>query len=155
MSFGYIERVPWHLVRAGIAAYRVAQHTVEKPDDVPRLIVYGLDEGNIPPERALRYVLGRRSFGPNWELSVYYKGEIQNLRRTEFRPEIGPPEIEEWQNHIRAFDHPDGLEVLAHWEPEPTEHPDEHLSEEYMDVERGTRRLESILDEEGIEYDRR
>jgi hypothetical protein len=59
-----------------------------------------------------------------------------------------------WQTHIRGYAHPDGLELAAHFEPEPAEHPDAHVDGDYIDVPRGNATLAGILEEAGVEFRR-
>lgn len=94
--------------------------------------------------------LGRRHFEPGWELSYSYRGEVLNLRRVEYVDH--PSGFVWWQLHLRGYEHAEGLELTAHFETEPTEHPDEHVSLFGLDVERGIEALTALLDEEGIEH---
>jgi hypothetical protein len=96
-------------------------------------------------------LLGRHNFEPGWELSYHYRGEILNLRRVEYVDHSSG--LEWWQVHLRGYDHPDGLELAAHFETEPSEHPDAHAEMFGLDVDRGMATLTELLDEHGIEYD--
>jgi hypothetical protein len=70
------------------------------------------------------------------------------------------PGIEWWQVHIRGYCHArDGprntcsqLELTAHFEPEPVEYPDAHLSGNFIDVARGNRVLVDVLEENDVPY---
>jgi hypothetical protein len=64
------------------------------------------------------------------------------------------PDLPWWQVHIRGYRHddPSGLELTAHFEAEPAEHPEEHLEHLGIDVARGNAVLRRILDEAGVEY---
>lgn len=114
------------------------------------------DRSNVPTLRVdatkseIQEVLGRRYFEPNWEFSTYYAGEVLNLRRVQF---VAHDRITWWQIHIRGFQDGESLELDPHWEPEPTEHPDAHLSEAYISVERGIEMLEHILSEADVAYE--
>lgn len=134
--------VPWQSLRRSLIWIKKTVFT-EHRTDVPSLRV----TATVSEIRAL---LGRRHFEPNWEFSTYYAGELLNLRRVTRIDERLPW----WQAHVRGFQTNDGLELDPHWEPEPTEHPGAHLSEEYIDTERGIEILERILDEERVEYER-
>lgn len=98
--------------------------------------------------------LGRDSFAPNWEFSYNKKGEDLNLARIEFdrHPDF---DVVWWQTHVRGWYHEGELWLMAHWEPEPTEHPKPHLHGDGYDRERGRSNLKSHLDEHGIEYELR
>lgn len=100
-------------------------------------------------EDTLVRALGERSFAPNWEYSYYSYGEQLNLAHVLYEEEKG---VVWWQTHVRAWEHDDGYDLAAHWEPEPTEHPDEHLDEYYQNKVRGMRQLIYVLNDAGIEY---
>lgn len=100
-------------------------------------------------EEALVQVLGERSFAPNWEFSYYYYDEQVNQAHVLYEEDRG---VQWWQTHVRAWEHECGYDVAAHWEPEPTEHPDEHLDGDYRDRVRGMRHLIYVLNDAGIEY---
>jgi hypothetical protein len=97
--------------------------------------------------------LGERFFEPGWELSYSYRNEIVNLRRVRYVRDH-PSGLHWWQTHIRGYSHPDGLELAAHFEPEPAEHPDAHVDGDYIDVPRGNETLVGILEEAGVEFRR-
>ena len=98
---------------------------------------------------------GKHHFEPGWEMSYSYRGEILNLRRVEWAHVSEFPDLPWWQVHIRGYrqDNPPGLEITAHFEAEPAEHPKEHLEHLGIDVPRGTAVMQAILDEAGIEYE--
>ena len=97
--------------------------------------------------------LGERFFEPGWEMSYHYHNEILNVRRVRY---VGdhPSGMEWWQTHVRGYDHPEGMELTAHVEPEPAEHPDAHLGGEYVDVARGNATLVDLLDDGGVGFRR-
>lgn len=95
---------------------------------------------------------GRRHFDPGWELSYNYHGEVLNLRRIEYRDD---ERFNWWQVHIRGYLHDGGgIELTAHYETAPSEHPDAHIELYGLDVERGMDVIEGILDDGGIDYER-
>ncbi|MFW5917994.1 MAG: hypothetical protein ACOCR0_00780 [Haloferacaceae archaeon] len=96
-------------------------------------------------------LFGRRYFEPGWELSYNYHGEVLNLRRVEH---VDDGTYEWWQVHIRGFLHDEGIELTAHYETEPAEHPDAHVRLEGLDIGKGMDVVETILEEEEIEYRR-
>lgn len=118
---------------------------VKPRSDCPSLVA------NCSEEKANRY-LGRNYFEPGWELSYYYRGEALNLRRVEYIPDH-PMEYSWWQVHIRGYPHPDGFELTAHFETDPSEHPNAHIEQVGLEEERGMEELRSILDAEGVEYE--
>lgn len=94
---------------------------------------------------------GRRHFDPGWELSYNYHGEVLNVRRVEYRDH---ERFSWWQVHIRGYHHESGgLELTAHYETAPSEHPDAHIDLYGLDVEKGMSIIEGILDEGGIDYE--
>lgn len=94
---------------------------------------------------------GRRHFDPGWEMSYNYHGEVLNVRRVEY---VDHERYNWWQVHIRGFHHgDDGIELTAHYETEPSEHPDAHIKLTGLDVERGMESIRSIMDDDGIEYE--
>ena len=97
---------------------------------------------------------GRRHFEPGWELSYSFRGEILNLRRVEWAHVPEFPDVQWWQVHIRGYRHtdPPGLELTAHFEAEPAEHPSEHIQHVGIDVPRGNGVLRRLLDEGGVDY---
>jgi hypothetical protein len=98
------------------------------------------------------HLLGRHHFEPGWETSYRYRGEILNLRRAEHVDHSSG--LNWWQVHIRGYNHPNGLELAAHFETEPTEHPDAHIELFKLDVERGMATLTQLLDEHELEYNK-
>jgi hypothetical protein len=62
------------------------------------------------------------------------------------------PEYERWKVHIRGYDHPEGIELTAHFETEPTENPDAHIDMVGLELDRGMDALRGVLEDEGIEY---
>ena len=97
--------------------------------------------------------LGEHFFEPGWELSYHYRNEIVNVRRVQYVRDH-PTGMGWWQTHIRGYEHPDGIELAAHFEPEPAEHPDAHVDGDHIDVPRGNATLVGILEEEGRAFER-
>lgn len=107
----------------------------------------------------LRELFGHNYFEPGWETSYQFRNEIFNVRRVEYDAEEHPP-LDWWQVHIRGYPLPPEqgeaahqLELTAHYEPEPVEHPDAHISKEYIDSTRGMEAMRQILDDNDVEYD--
>lgn len=97
----------------------------------------------------LQALFGSRHFEPGWELSYNYHGEVLNLRRVEW---VDHEDYHWWQVHIRGYNHEDGIELTAHFETEPAEHPDAHIGLEALDVDTGMEAVKAILEAEGIQY---
>jgi len=94
---------------------------------------------------------GRRHFDPGWEMSYHYRGEVLNLRRVEYADH---ERYNWWQVHIRGYQHGDaGIELTAHYETEPAEHPDAHIDLYGLDVEKGMQTIQTLLDEGDVEYE--
>lgn len=94
---------------------------------------------------------GRYYFEPGWELSYHYHGEVVNLRRVEY---VEHDRYNWWQVHIRGFLHGnEGIELTAHFETEPSEHPDAHIGLYGIDVERGMADIQDLLDAGGVRYE--
>lgn len=107
----------------------------------------------------LRELFGRNYFEPGWETSYQYRNELLNYRRVEYDDEQFPA-IDWWQVHIRGYPHDsDGndassqVELTAHYEPEPVEYPDAHVSTDYIDLDRGMESMQEVLDARDIDYE--
>lgn len=106
----------------------------------------------IPQSKeAVADLLSRNDFVPSWTVSYNYRDEILNFRRVERLAH--PSEFEWWQVHIRGYDHADGIELTAHFEPEPRRHPRAHITLFGLDVDRGMETLLELLDRHEVEYD--
>ena len=94
---------------------------------------------------------GRHHFDPGWELSYNYHGEVLNLRRVEY---VDHERYDWWQVHVRGFRHgEDHIELTAHFETEPSEHPDAHIGLYGLDVDAGMAAIVDVMDDGGIEYE--
>lgn len=102
-------------------------------------------------KKAITGLLSRNDFKPGWIVSYNYRDEILNLRRIEHLAH--PSGIEWWQVHIRGYDHSDGIELTAHFEPEPRRHPHAHITLSGLDIDYGMEILLEILDRQQIDYD--
>ena len=102
------------------------------------------------PKEAILSLLSRNGFVPGWTVSYNYRDEILNLRRIEHLAH--PSGLEWWQIHIRGYDHPDGIELTAHFEPEPRRHPRAHITLFGLDIDRGMDTLLDLLDRQRIGY---
>lgn len=96
-------------------------------------------------------LLGEHHFAPNRDLSFAYFGEVCNLRRVEYVADH-PSGYEWWQVHVRGYHHPEGLELTAHFETDPSESPDAHVDRVGIDVERGLEELTTVLDANDVPY---
>lgn len=96
-------------------------------------------------------LLNRNDFVPGWAVSYHYRDEILNLRRIERLTH--PSGLNWWQVHIRGYDHVGGIELTAHFEPEPRRHPRAHITLFSLDTDRGMDALLELLDRHRIAYD--
>lgn len=142
--------LPWRAFRGSLYLLRKVYFSVPRPD-LRGLLVGNPSGVEQPLVDRIRAVLGDHYFGPNhW--SYHYKGEILNLRRV-VHDETRVDGLEYFQDHIRGFPHPGGLELVAHFEPDPVEHSRAHLSDEYVDWGEGMNRLEAVLEAADEDYD--
>jgi len=105
--------------------------------------------------RELRRALGQQSFAPNWEYSYHKRGEDLNLARVVYgrHPVRAGTGLDWWQTHVRGWKREDGtVDLRAHWEPEPTEHPKAHLDGVGHSIDGGMQKLREAFDEAGIPY---
>lgn len=103
------------------------------------------------PVEEVERLLGERHFEPNWDLSFAYFGEVLNLRRVEYVADR-PRGFEWWQVHVRGYRHPEGIELTAHFETDPSEYPDAHVERVGIDIEHGLDELKAVLDDADVEY---
>lgn len=95
----------------------------------------------------VKRALGKHYFGPNWTTSYYKRGEDLNLSKPEYTERIEHPDIRWWQTHVRGWEKDGVVEVTAHYEPEPTEHPEAHLEGDMIDDIRGETMLQIVLNQ--------
>lgn len=100
---------------------------------------------------AVADLLKRNDFVPGWMLSYNYRDEILNVRRIERFAH--PSGFEWWQVHVRGYAHVEGIELTAHFEPEPRRHPRAHITLFGLDIDRGMETLLELLERHEIEYD--
>lgn len=96
-------------------------------------------------------LLSQNDFVPGWMISYNYSNEILNFRRAERFAH--PSGFEWWQVHIRGYAHADGIELTAHFEPEPRRHPRAHITLFGLDIDRGMDTLLELLNHHEVEYD--
>lgn len=129
-------KLPWAAKREIFRWFRRSYFTKDKPDHPSFVVDMTADE--------VRETLGRQGFVPEWPLSYVYGGEVLNCRTYFYDPRESLPHR---QIHVRAFEHPDGLEILAHAEPDPVHHPQAHLESHDMEFTKANdfvkRRLEN------------
>lgn len=99
---------------------------------------------------AVTDLLRQNDFEPGWTVSYNYHKEIINLRRIERRSH--PSGVNWWQVHVRGYDHSDGIELTAHFEPEPRRHPRAHSTLFGLDIDRGMETLLEFLERQRIDY---
>jgi hypothetical protein len=88
--------------------------------------------------------IGVRGYQPNWEFSYHYQGEVLNQADITWANVSGVDDVDWWQTHVRGWvrNDLDHVELAAHWEPAPTEHPVAHLRGTGFDRERA---MESLV----------
>lgn len=96
-------------------------------------------------------LLGEHHFAPNWDMSFAYFGEVCNLRRVEYVADHQSG-YEWWQVHVRGYHHPEGLELTAHFETDPSESPDAHVDRIGIDIDRGLEELKRVLESNDVPY---
>ena len=114
--------------------------------------VDGEDVATLDPQAPVDEVvevLAYEGFTPNWILSYEYGGEVANLVRFHYDPELYP-ERPFRQLHVRLF--ADGT-LEAHEEPSALMHKGPHIREETFDREAGTAAVQTILEDAGIEVE--
>lgn len=136
--------LPWARLRLAYRRGRSRFFSVPRPDRVY------LEVDRTPAE--LEVLLGGRSFAPNWEFS-YDKGEDINLARVLYAEDDSADHgAVWWQLHVRGWEHEGSTRLSCHWEPEPTEHPVEHLHAEGWNRPHGMDELAKVLTDLGVEY---
>lgn len=122
-------QLPWAAKREIFKWLRKSYFTVDKPDGEPSFVVE-------KSRQEVHDTLAKQGFIPEWPLAYVYGGEVLNMAQYVYDPTQRLPHR---QIHVRAFEHPDGLELLVHSEPSAIHHPEEHL-------ESGNRTHESAHD---------
>lgn len=134
-----LKAVPWPYIQWKLRWFRKAFYTIERPER-DRYFVVDAERDEVIE------ALGRLSFAPNWELSYNYEGEDLNLSRVMYE-ESEEYDIRWWQVHVRGYVAEDGIKLEAHWEAEPSEHPEEHIDEVGFDIDRGIEELGHYLEQ--------
>ena len=138
----YLREIPYTLLRHAHRDLRRTLFTKPRPTGQYVIVADSVDA---------EAVLGRQSFAPNWEFSYNYRDEDLNLARvvhdddTQFA-------VEWWQTHVRGWKHDGYWWFRAHYEPEPTEHPKEHLDTFRPENRSGRRQLVTALDRQNVEW---
>lgn len=131
-----LHKLPWLEFRALFEFGRKVLFTIDKPDHPSIEVDLSLEE--------LKETLGKQGVKPGHKFSYRYNGEVYNAIMYAFDPSERLPHR---QIHIRAFDHPGGLEVLAHTEPHWYHHPVAHLRSDDMEFEPANAWVQSRLHE--------
>lgn len=139
-----LSRLPLRRGKAALRAARAMLFTAPQPTG-RYLQVYA-------PIGDVRRELGKQSWAPNWEYSYHKRGEDLNLARVVWNQPDGL-DVVWWQTHARGWGDGGRCYLRAHWEPEATEYPVEHLLERGLDFTRGMDNLRAALDGAGVEYD--
>ena len=134
--------VPWKRARLHLYRLRRWFFTRPKPDHEPYIVV---DATMEEVDEALR----REHFICDWALSYNYEGEVLNKMRAEYVDD----EYMEYQTHLRTFEHPEGVEILAHFELDPTGYPQKHIEEVNFDIERGVDEVAAALERQDMDFE--
>jgi hypothetical protein len=141
----HLPETPLKVLRRSFWWFRKTFFSKPKPDN-PAVVV-AMDEAEAEA------FLGERFFEPGWEMSYSYRNEIVNVRRVHYVRDHSSG-MKWWQTHVRGYTHSDGLELAAHVEPEPAEHPDAHVDGDFIDVAEGNATLVGLLADAGVEFQR-
>jgi len=144
ISESLLDNAPWPLARQAYRLMRLEWFSIPRPDGQ-----YVVADADVDTHRA---TLGRLGFAPNWELSYHKKGEDLNLARVVY--DDGPEDVRWWQDHVRGWALEGGRTALrCHWEPEPSEHPVEHLRASLQDHAAGMQSLRGVLSGAGVSHE--
>ena len=139
--------LPYGWVQHAYRSFRRRFFTKERPIGTYYRVEYS-------PEQ-LRRVFGRVSAAPNWEFSYNYKGEDINLARV-YYDDTQDYDMVWWQFHLRGWEHSDGsVWMRAHYEAEPTEHPEAHLEGTGTTMDEGMQWLQGVLLDAKVPYEKR
>lgn len=138
-----VRSIPWKLLMELLRDVRNTFYKKPKPS-VKQLVVTDLTVDEL--DKRLR----QEAFFEDVEEYTYkYRGEILNLRRP-----AGIQDGYQMVIHLRAFEHEDGIEILVHYEISRFAHPRAHLSGPIFSWNEGQLRLETVLQQLGINYKR-
>lgn len=137
-----MKNIPWNKVLLYFNYIRRNFFSVELPPGHTRIYVEEDYE-------ELREMFRREHFLVSWPFSYNYKGEVMNL----MRPEYENDEYTFYQTHVRGFESGDGYYLVAHWELDPTDYPEEHLDEVNFSETKGEKVLKHILDKNDVDYE--
>ncbi|ELY91425.1 hypothetical protein [Natrialba taiwanensis] len=129
-------KLPWAAKRELFRWIRKSYFTVDKPDHPSFVVDKSVDE--------IRKTLARQGFVPEWPLSYKYGGEDGNLRQYIYD---SGQDLPNRQVHVRLFEVEGGTEIMAHSEPTPEHHPEEHLAETDMVFESANDFVRSRLED--------
>lgn len=141
--FAALKGAPWEAIKSGIRAFRVNYASSSFDTDRVSSAIVTEPDSIEAVERGLR----ERRFEGTY-LAYYYDGERLNMRRPE-PPEKGGPPME---LHVRAFDHEDGIELVAHHEASRYEAKNDHINEVGLSWSKGREMLSAELEVLGWEY---
>lgn len=113
-----LRSLPWRALR------RLGYHLWRRYFTTPKPAANGMGviQGDLED---VRETLGAQSYEPGWPLSYHYRGEDLNARRYYYVPEREYPHR---QLHIRGWQQDGHVDINAHEEPAPLQHPKAHLA---------------------------
>lgn len=136
--------IPWKVVRKLYYKYRNAFFSVPRPDVVGIVVDKSCEELEV---------FFRKNHFDYQQLSYNYSGEDFNMYRPEYE-DGALSDTTNYQLHVRGFEMVDGRTFLeVHYEPDPTEHPEPHLSEESLSWVEGRQKLRGLLSSRGVGHE--
>lgn len=103
---------------------------------------YIVVDSDIP---AVEKALANAGFSPNWSLSFNYRNEDLNMAKVFHSYTINHPDYEWWQIHVRGWEVDGNVELNAHIETAPAEHPSAHWNKIGVEIDRAMTFLRIVL----------
>lgn len=100
--------------------------------------------------KEVKEALAAGGFAPNWTLSFNYRGEDLNMAKVFHSGTISHPDYEWWQIHVRGWVINGNVELNAHIETEPTEHPSAHWNKVGVEINRALTFLRIVLNQSDL-----
>lgn len=136
-----VKQLPWRLMMSVLRLIRNRLYQKKKPDH--RQIV----AANVTAEELDNLLRNEDYFEEAEEFTYLYEGEVLNLRRP-----AGIEEDYQMVIHVRGFEHPQGVEIMAHYEISRFDSPRDHLNNTIFSREKGQHAMEQTFDRLGVEH---